>query len=182
MHCPICKNIKLNNIYLEHNLSSQHCQQCSGHWISFNAYQTWLDAKGGILLEKPASGTAPEPLTVKRAKLCPQCVHILLKYKLGRGTAITLDHCGQCGGVWFDKHEWAVLKDLNLHDEVYKIFTQSWQKQVRAEMSRENLAHHYETKFGTEDYAKIRQFKAWLIQHPEYAALRAYLNDVDPYI
>lgn len=181
MDCPICKTEPLQPQQLEQGLQTQACEHCGGHWISLNDYHAWLERKGEILPEKAPSGDAPEPMTIKRAKLCPQCDHLLLKYKLGRGTAMTLDHCGQCGGVWFDRHEWAVLKDLNLHDEVYKIFTQSWQKQVRREMSRENLRRHYERKFGADDYAKIRDCKAWLVNHPQSSALLAYLSDADPY-
>lgn len=181
MQCPVCKNTALSPVLLEQGLPSQQCPRCRGHWLGLNDYQAWLEAKGEILPEKPPSAHAPIAQTVKRAKLCPQCDHLLLKYKLGRGTDISLDYCGQCGGVWFDKDEWAVLKDMNLHDEVYKIFTQSWQKKVRIELSHQHLSQHYQHKFGSEDYAKIRALKAWLIAHPESSALLAYLNNADPY-
>jgi len=181
MDCPVCKTVALTDVVLEADLWTQHCDNCGGHWIGLNAYRAWLDLQSEILPEKAPSSETPEAMTVKRAKLCPQCDHLLLKYKLGRGTEITLDHCSQCGGVWFDKNEWAILKDRNLHDEVYRIFTQSWQKQVREEMSRENLSQHYAQKFGAANYAKIREIKAWLVEHPETTALMAYLQDVDPY-
>ncbi len=181
MDCPVCKTVKLSDVALEPNLWTQHCDSCGGHWLGLNAYQAWRDRQREILPEKMPSGEVPEAVTVKRAKLCPQCDHLLLKYKLGRATEITLDHCGQCGGVWFDQNEWLALKDRHLHDEVYRIFTQAWQKQVREELSRENLSRHYVQKFGAENYAKIRDIKAWLLAHPQSAALIAYLQDADPY-
>lgn len=36
---------------------------------------------------------------------CPKCANSPLKSKLVKGTGITLDHCPNCGGLWFDEGE-----------------------------------------------------------------------------
>jgi hypothetical protein len=36
-------------------------------------------------------------------------------------------------------------------------------------------------RFGDEDYARIKEIRAWLEQHPQRGALIAYLSDKDPY-
>jgi Zn-finger nucleic acid-binding protein len=181
MQCPTCKSTDLNAITLDQGLPGHHCPDCGGLWLSLGAYQDWLQAKGEILPEKPPSGNAPQPVSDKRVKLCPNCDHLMLKYRVGRGMDFALDHCGHCGGVWFDRHEWEALKDRNLHDEVYKIFTAPWQREIRLEEARRNFQARYSAKFGEQDYARVRQIKRWLNDHPERQALLAYLNDQDPY-
>ena len=181
MHCPVCKTVELAPVSLEQNLQSHACRACNGHWISLGDYQTWLERKGEILPEQAPTGEVPPSTEEKRARLCPQCDYIMLKYKAGRGMNFSLDHCAHCGGVWFDRHEWDALKQRNLHDEVYKIFTTPWQRQVRLEEARKNFSELYTVQFGADDYAEVRRIKQWISDHPKRLALLNYLNDVDPY-
>ncbi|EIJ42688.1 hypothetical protein BegalDRAFT_1814 [Beggiatoa alba B18LD] len=180
-NCPVCKEIHLLTNPLEDNLIAYHCLQCGGQWIRQKDYQAWLTHKGSILPEKAPSETVPEPLNTKQIKICPDCGHLLLKYQVGKGTDFTLDHCSHCGGVWFDKNEWLALKDRNLHDEVDKIITDIWQKNVRLEASRQTFQTFYLQQFGQADYEEIQRIKAWLSQHPKRDALLNYLQIKDPY-
>jgi Zn-finger nucleic acid-binding protein len=84
------------------------------------------------------------------AKLCPECGRILIKYGVGHGMNFTLDQCGHCLGIWFDKNEWVSLKQRNLHDEVHKVFTASWQTQARKEERKRNLERIYLNRFGSD--------------------------------
>lgn len=185
MKCLTCENIELQSTQLALGPLTYQCEHCKGHWVSSTDYWSWMEKQGTILPEKPASGEVNLPVTdekTKRAKICPECDHILIKYKVGHETGVILDHCHSCGGVWFEQREWDVLQDRNLHDEVYKIFTRSWQQQVRQEEAKKHFQSFYAQKFGEQDYAEIRRIKQWIVQHPQRVTLIAYLNDENPYI
>ncbi|MGD2181151.1 zf-TFIIB domain-containing protein [Lusitaniella coriacea] len=180
MKCPTCKRPVLQKVTLEESLLANRCDKCEGNWIASEQYWSWLDAHSETLPEKEPE-VSFEINDSQKAKLCPQCNRILIKYKVGRGTNFHLDHCSSCNGVWFDKNEWETLKARNLHDEIHCIFTQSWQRQVRQEEIEENLDLIYTQKFGSEDYQELQKIKAWLNDRPQKLALLAYLNDENPY-
>jgi Zn-finger nucleic acid-binding protein len=118
---------------------------------------------------------------MKQAGLCPWCGYLLIKYRVGHDINFTLDQCGNCNSFWFDKHEWEVLKSRNLHNQVHKVFTPAWQKQIRQEQSKHTWQEIYKEKFGAEDYAEIQRVRAWIYQHPERHRLLAYLTNENPY-
>lgn len=179
MRCPVCQTTELISRELEENLASLKCANCGGNWIQFAQYYAWLQQQGKNLPEKPPE-TTYEISETEAAKSCPECQQILSRYKVGRGTGFTLDRCGGCGGIWFDRNEWQVLKSRNLHDDVHTIFTAFWQSEVRKEETRKNLDHMYLMKFGAQDYAEIKRIRAWLDERPRRTELLAYLNDRNP--
>jgi hypothetical protein len=61
------------------------------------------------------------------------------------------------------------------------IFSDIWQERLQAEEQRRRLEKMYLERFGEEDYAKIKEIRAWLRGHPLGGALVAYLSDKDPY-
>ncbi|MFW6357853.1 MAG: zf-TFIIB domain-containing protein [Chroococcales cyanobacterium] len=180
MKCPVCKTVDLNPITLEKHLAAHTCKHCEGNWISSEDYWQWLDQHGTSLAEKP-----PEVFfdieDTEKAKLCPNCQRILVKYKVGHGVNFFIDQCGHCNGIWLDKHEWDALKTRNLHDEIHHFFTQQWQKEVRKSEMKRNLSQLYEQKFGKADYAEVKRIRSWLENHPQRLALLAFINDEDPY-
>ncbi|HEV2663566.1 MAG TPA: zf-TFIIB domain-containing protein, partial [Blastocatellia bacterium] len=128
----------------------------------------------------PATATEqtvpPNPVTgALIAKLCPECNKILIKYSVGHGASFSLDQCGNCGGVWFDKDEWEALKARDLHEDVYVIFTAPWQDQVRSQESRRAEEELYRKKFGDEVFNEIQRMKAWIDAHPRKHEILAYL-------
>jgi Zn-finger nucleic acid-binding protein len=181
MRCPACNTVDLTLVYLESNLPSHHCTGCEGHWVSSSEYETWLKRHGETLPEKPFQGTPLHVPDHGKAKLCPECGRILIKYGVWHGLNFTLEQCGHCHGVWFDKNEWESLKQRNLHDEVHKVFTASWQTQARKEERKWNLERIYLNRFGSKDYMEIKRIREWICLHPRRQELLAFLNDVDPY-
>lgn len=176
MKCPVCKTIELDFAPLEGELTARHCGQCGGNWIPSFEYWRWREAHKEVLPEKPADPAAPNPLTgALIAKLCPECHRILVKYKVGHGANFSLDQCGHCGGVWFDKDEWEALKSRNLHDEVYTIFTAPWQNRVRSEEVQRRQEALYRQKFGEEGFEHIQRMKEWIAEHPQKQEILAYL-------
>lgn len=176
MKCPSCKTADMESHDLEEGLISKHCLACDGHWLPSFQYWLWLQQHGDNLPERPAAeGAALTVTESEQAKTCPECGHILTHHRVGHGLDFSLDRCGHCGGVWFDKNEWEILKSRNLHDDVHFVFSQVWQsevaKQERAKMREQRLLAH----FGTQDLAEIRRIKAWLDGHPRKNELYAFL-------
>ncbi len=180
MKCPVCKRNTLKPVVLEPNLTVQGCEKCGGHWLSSEAYWHWLEQQEEVSPEQP-SEVVVAVNDNEQAKLCPTCGRILIKYKVGHGVNFCLDQCSACNGVWLDKHEWQALKTRSLHAEIHGMFSKSWQQRVLAAELRHNLERMYEQRFGAADYAELQRLRQWLAQHPQRAALLAYLSDDDPY-
>jgi len=181
MFCPVCKSVQLQTILLEHDLPAAHCPQCSGHWIDAQAYHQWLASHPTPLPEIQPPANAAQALDTPKAKTCPHCASIMLKYRVGRDMAFQIDQCGSCGGFWFDYNEWEALKARNLHDEIHYIVTTAWQRTVRQQASHLRWQQHYQQLFGAQDYAEIQRVHNWLSAHPQRTALLAYLSDHNPY-
>lgn len=180
MNCCVCKTADLQPTTLETNLPARTCPTCQGIWLSSEEYLHWL-AQHGNLPEKPPAGDAPPPQDVPQAKICPECGHILRRYKIGHDLTFHLDRCNHCNGVWLDKNEWDVLKSHNLHDDLNLMFTNVWQMQVQQEEKQQFFEAMYTQKYGTADYAEIRRIREWLYNHPRGMELLAFLTDKAPY-
>jgi Zn-finger nucleic acid-binding protein len=181
MQCPVCKTKRCSPIELEENLKAASCETCGGHWISHQNYSAWIKRHGDTLPEKTFSEVEFDVEDVKEAKLCPDCKKILLKYKVGHGLDFFVDHCPGCGGIWLDTNEWNALQGKNLHDEIHKIFSTSWQNQVRGERMASKLDQVYSNRLGTESYEKAKEIRQWIQDNPQKGAILAFLSDDDPY-
>jgi Zn-finger nucleic acid-binding protein len=181
MRCPICPDRPLEALTLESGLSSHHCAGCDGIFLLSSDYRDWVAGQSGPTPER--DDPEPEALVAEpaRAKSCPYCQHLLLRYRVSHQTPFTVDHCGHCNSVWLDAGEWASLKRRNLHDDIHRMFTEPWQRNVRKAIHRANLDASYAAKFGAAEYAEIQRIKAWMDAHPHVQALRAYLTAEDPY-
>jgi len=180
MKCPRCLDHPLHPVTLEGSLQAETCDRCEGYWLGGEKYDRWREDKEETWLEKEPQVTL-EVDDSEQVKLCPHCVRILIKYRVGHGTDFVIERCGNCNGVWFDKNEWETLKNQNLHDEIHQIFSQSWQTAIRRQENAEKLDQLYYQKFGRRDYEEIQKIWAWLKTRPQRQALLAYLNDENPY-
>lgn len=181
MKCPVCKTVVLAAAEIETNLTASVCENCQGKWVAANDYAVWLTAQGANLPEKAAPELNAEVDKFEAARICPNCKHILLKYKVGHETSFLLDRCNDCGGMWFERDEWETLRKRNLHDDLQEIFLDSWQETVRRKESKKSLEKLYREKFGAEDYDRIISFKTWLDAHERKNEIRAFLNDDNPF-
>jgi Zn-finger nucleic acid-binding protein len=181
MQCPVCESVLNNTVELDENLQAAACEKCGGYWISNRNYTVWLDKHGPTLPEKEFSEIVFDVEDVQEAKICPECSRILLKYKVGHGLDFFVDHCPGCGGIWLDKNEWDALRDKNLHDEINKMFSTTWQKEVRGEQMAAKLEQVYRSRFGAKTYQLINEIREWLKDHPQKRAIMAFLQDDDPY-
>ncbi len=181
MNCPVCKQELAYHTLPASQVPAYQCPQCEGIWISSNEYLRWLQGQGSTLPEKPGDGSNIPTWDTPQLKICPECKHFLLRYRILPNVQFYVDRCGHCNGVWFDKGEWDVLVARNLYDKVNQFFTQPWQARIRDEEAHAVLDKLYLDKFGAEDYARIRQVRNWLAEHPQRAMLLAYLQSDNPY-
>ncbi len=180
MRCPLCKNTSLSFKSLEEHLIAKECDKCGGLWLSSKEYWKWLKKDKPALPEKPFADVDYDVTDSQTPKICADCGHIMLRFKVGHGISFYLDHCNSCNGVWLDKNEWESLKSRNLHDDLHRIFTTPWQDQLRAEEMEGRMEKIYAEKFG-DDYPEIKKIRQTLDAHPKKDEILAYLNDPEPY-
>lgn len=181
MKCPVCKVDTLGAVLLQANLAAKSCSQCGGTWIAFNDYLAWKHSKTEELAEKPSRKPFDPKWETRELKLCPDCGHIMARYKTFPDVDYYLDRCKNCNGIWFDKHEWDALVERNLHGKLNEFFTHPWQEKLH----RQETAHHMEKiyleKFGDTDYEHAKKTREWLKDHPRRTMLIAFLQADDPY-
>lgn len=179
MKCPVCGTDSLTLDNLDKTLRGYKCDQCAGYWISGNQYWQWLDSRGGPLLKKELAYT--EDLSVNdstHAKICVECGRLMIRNRVGQGVSFFLDRCTACGGTWFDKNEWEVLKRRHLHDEVHTIFSAVWQSENRQQQQRTTHEKKLLAALGQPNYDKLKDMKSWFAKHPKKNWILAYLlND-----
>lgn len=177
MNCPICQTSVLAPYQLNPQLTSQKCGQCGGQWISSFEFWKWLQTDHA---RQPAAAPTPtlsaSDSGAAAARICPECGHILGKYRVGHSLNFSLERCGNCGGTWFDRNEWEILESGELRDKIHLIFSAAWQQQVRTEDRARHLQKLFVEKIGQKDFAEIRRVREWLSQHPYRRELRAYLD------
>jgi Zn-finger nucleic acid-binding protein len=181
MRCPVCKDEKLQRMEITNNLASFSCTICEGDWIRYEDYERWnksTDERTNPISQ--VEDYAPI-FDSKQANLCPDCGRILIKYKIDKDLNFSVDHCGTCNGVWLDKNEWENLITHNLHHLMYSFFTKPWQNELRDEISKERFEKQYNTRFGHEDYEKLKAFREWLYSNRSKDSMLAYLIDRNPY-
>ena len=181
MKCPVCKLDMLGAITLVNDLPARQCSQCNGIWISSNAYMSWQRAKGIDLPEKKTGSSFDPTWEAETFKICPDCGHMMRRFKIFPGIEFFLDRCSNCNGIWFDHHEWDALAERNLHDNLPDFFTRPWQDTLRAGEAKIRMENLYTTKFGAQDFEKIKEVRAWIAEHPQRNMLLAFLQAEDPY-
>lgn len=181
MNCPVCRTNEIVSVELESSLRALRCEGCGGHWIGGAEYWSWLEKRADNLPERPPEVAATLSVAdTTKAKLCPKCKSIMVKFRVGHETGFSIDQCGACKGIWFDRNELETLVQRNLHDDVNAIFTASWQAEAMNEERAKHLEDIYVQRFGAEDYREVKRVRAWLDGHKKRDELLAYLTDENP--
>jgi Zn-finger nucleic acid-binding protein len=181
MKCPVCKSSTLQMINLTDTLPAYKCSNCGGTWVSSNQYLAWVRLQPAPLPEKAPDGPFDPTWDTRELKLCPEDGHIIARFKIFPGAEFYLDHCAHCNGIWFDQHEWDALVARNMHDKINLFFTKPWQEKMRAQEAKGKMEKLYLAKFGTDDYQRIQEIRAWLNKNPRRSMLLAFLQADDPY-
>lgn len=179
MRCTRCKQGNLQDAKLEELFPCRTCDACGGNWILLKDYLQWKDRNPNHDFAKATVETIPE--APKHAFVCPVTGSLMVPYRISTNTQHRIDLSPRINGIWLDKGEWSLLKAEGLAGSLNRIFTEPWQRRIRADASKETFAAMYAENFGESDYAKIREIRAWLAGHARRDGLLAYLNDEDPY-
>ena len=170
--CPLCDHECLNPVELEPGLNAWWCSACDGHWIPDSAYRAWEPERSGEGTEEEPA----RPVDSRDAKICRDCGRIMLRFPAGGDPSFHVDRCGACGGVWLDGREWQALKQRGLHAELPRVFSETWQKQLREDHYRRHLEARLESRLGRNDYATVRAFRRWLAGREDLSLILAYLE------
>ena len=182
MHCPCCQTSTLKRVRLDEYLAAHACGNCEGQWISSYDYWHWLEWQpdSGKIRHCDGVDLSDTISDNHRASFCPECHHLMRRAKVGHGLAFYLDRCSHCGGNWFDRGEWEILKAHNMHDKVHLVFSEPWQSQIRQAEFNRVLEETYRSALGDEDYAQALKIRAWLEEHPHRDYILSVLNQVPP--
>ncbi|MEN8906105.1 MAG: zf-TFIIB domain-containing protein [Clostridiales bacterium] len=181
MNCPVC-NKKLKLVKLIDDLVSAICSNCDGKWINQSHFYRWKNNLTISKLGKNNSYTeskgikevetkkkiknfkiiGKDEFDLSRAKICPECEHILIKYRVSNYFDFHIETCGTCSGIWLDTNKWEIVYENNLHIELYNIFTDYWQKNIRDNQKSIYFDNLYNNRFGYTDFEKITNFKNWI--------------------
>lgn len=176
MKCPQCKGYELEPKELEPGLIVGACSKCSGTLVSLMNYRFWADQQKQD--NHPEAESVKEVVEAEdnsQAQVCPKCSKLMMKFQIGSESKNRLDLCSGCDEAWLDKGEWTLLKSLDLANQLPKIFTDAWQRNIRLQRQEKIHKKRYENLLGKDDFEKLDTFKVWLDNHPERAQIKQYL-------
>lgn len=90
MQCPICNKHTMLETELLPELSGMACTACTGVWIKRATYEAWLAKQPGDLPETDQV-TELRDTEPRKARICPQCQHLLLPYRVEHGIPFSID-------------------------------------------------------------------------------------------
>lgn len=176
MKCPNCKANQLVKKEIEGGPQVLECPSCGGFWVKSFEYWKW---KCEHREEETSKENGEELKSVERneAKLCPECSKILRRYEVGKGMDFSLDRCNSCGGIWFDKNEWAIIKGHGLDSDINKIFGLHWQNEILKQKLTLGKEKILENIFGKEELEELKRVKKWIYEHKNSAEIMAFLTN-----
>ena len=172
MNCPQCKGYTLEPTEIEPGLVAGSCSKCKGSLLSLMNYRFWVDRYDTV--NKPTQELAVAQDNQK-ALSCPKCSRLMTKFKVGNETPHRIDLCTGCDEAWFDEGEWSLLKQLDLHDKLPKIFTEAWQRNIRVKRQQDFVDQKYQALLGADDFERLATFKKWLDEQPHKEDIKQYL-------
>lgn len=172
MNCPQCKGYRLEPKELELGLLGAGCIKCEGVLLPLMNYRYWLD-------QNPAVDQTVQDIVVEDSgdiKACPKCSRFMTRFQVGADTANRIDMCTGCDEAWLDKGEWELLKQLDYHGQLPKIFTDAWQRNIRLKKQENTQKERFRELLGEHDFDKVDVFKQWLDQHPDKSQIKLFLQ------
>ncbi|GAA3924599.1 hypothetical protein [Litoribacillus peritrichatus] len=176
MRCPQCHGHDLEPKQLENGLIAAGCQKCEGAMLSLINYRFWSENHQEITEEKVNVDVMEQADEQhEKAQVCPKCSRLMTKFRIDLSTAQQLDLCTHCDEAWLDKGEWRLLKQLELHGQLPKIFTDAWQRKLRIQRMQNVVKQRYIAMIGEDRFQQVDDFKQWLDQQPEKDEIKQYL-------
>lgn len=185
MRCPDCK-VTLAPQLLGSGLKTLACGECQGEWLTFDEHLRWLESSEHALSpaqrESPSAAAAPpiEDPAPKRPRLCPRCSRILRRLKISLDLPFTLDRCGTCNGLWFERGELEAIESGGMLPRLYHHLNDVAQHRLLTEGVRRELERQCREAVGDEAFERVLVFRDWLNAHPQKLRLWALLDDREP--
>jgi Zn-finger nucleic acid-binding protein len=174
MHCSSCKTARLEPRELEPGLIAAVCQQCDGALVSLMNYRFWLD-RYGTTGDQESTRPLDVPDEQPGVRACPKCSRLMTKYQMGINSSHKIDLCAACDEAWLDKGEWQLLKHLDLHGKLPRIFTDAWQRNIRKARQEAFQQDRYEKLLGEDDFGHVNEFRQWLYRHPRKEDIKQFI-------
>jgi Zn-finger nucleic acid-binding protein len=180
MNCTSCAKGLLKPTFLEGQFRSHKCNNCHGDWVLIEDYVAWKERNPNYKFADSISFEENEVKDSKRALFCPVSGVMMRKFKLSASHEHRIDYSAAVGGIWLDDGEWELLKSEGLAGSLNSVVTQNWQKELQKETAKVNFEDIYVSKFGHDNYAKVKAFRTWLDSQDNKADLRAYIVGGSP--
>ena len=174
--CPQCADSPLVHAMLTESLAGYSCGNCLGTLVSLVAYRAWREHTGKHALRSATPAivdtTAADSIGAKK---CPKCRSLMSKYRISADRDNRLDYCAHCEEIWLDDGEWQLIESLVASGELTKVFTQSWQRAVRADVTETMEERRLRELLGA-DYDRFIEFARWLDAQPAKQEMLAQLS------
>ncbi|MGL5630856.1 MAG: zf-TFIIB domain-containing protein [Azovibrio sp.] len=183
--CDCSSHSEFSSVILPSGLKGRQCPDCEALLVYLDEYHSWLEfqewfTRQGDAPVAPArldevhgEAVMSEPY---RARLCPDCHGVMVRYRVGGYTNFHLDRCGTCQLVWLDGGEWQALENMGLATALAQILSDSWQRRLQAEelylLRQQNLRR----RLGDEVFEELRRIQSWLRQQPNCPELLLLLQ------
>lgn len=173
MKCSSCRTGNLEASYFEGLFACHTCSDCEGDLILLGDFLRWQELNPESCLDGQ-SGIEVVAEETTRAMICPLSGTLMTKYRISADSEHRLDLSPSINAVWLDKGEWNLLKAKGLTNKLNEIFTNHWQRGIRANETAEMLEDLYVQRFG-EDYDKVKAFKGVIKGMRNRSEVIAYL-------
>ncbi|MBP0000266.1 MAG: zf-TFIIB domain-containing protein [Cyanobacteria bacterium SID2] len=181
MQCPKHKTSTLVEHLLEPGLTAMQCPQTGGVWIDRDRYEAWRSQQAQAELDPVDLSQKLEQIDFQpapedtKAALCPESGRILVRARVDTQPPFYVDRSPVNGGIWLDRGEWDILKQLGLHLQIDRLFSGDWQAQLREQQQIERSREATIEKLGADLAQQVFDLAEALKQHPRGDFGVAYL-------
>lgn len=175
MKCPHCKSTDLRPTMIEEYLPAMGCGTCHGSLVSLLYYRHWAETRKAAAAGPDTAVSALETTDTAAAVTCPKCERVMAKYKITGRISNRLDVCSTCDEAWLDGGEWELLEALHLSLKMPAIFTASWQRRIRRELTEETRRSILTRMIGEDGTSRVEEFRSWLGTSKHKSDILTYL-------
>jgi len=175
MKCPHCKTSDLKPTMIDEYLPAMGCDTCHGSLVSLLYYRHWAETRKAAAADATPVAAAQETTDTTTAITCPKCARVMAKYKITGRVSNRLDVCSMCDEAWLDGGEWELLEALQLSLKMPTIFTDSWQRRIRRELTEDTRRSILARTIGEDATRRVEDFRAWLAQNRHKSEIMTYL-------
>jgi Zn-finger nucleic acid-binding protein len=118
--CPACGS-SLDPESVE-GVPVNHCNGCGGLWLDHGELGQLIDLPRATLLalqERLRPETPRAATMAVGARLCPACSGTLSQHEYALGSAVLIETCRDCGGLWLDPADLAPIQKFVEESENY---------------------------------------------------------------